>query len=474
MAAEVLLATIVEDSPEEEYGASYPFDEQFGLEFDQDSYPTAYWKSPFYAFLQVNPEVALGALIALVDFCTERWQHEMQRHEGARVSIELALRSGTQKEFAGNHAVFDWPQENSTHAGQLHSALAALEKWLCVSIEKDTDVSPYIERLLGESHSVAFLGVLLNVGKYRPVLFEGVLRPLLAHESLYFWDKYRLDASQYRFDAAAWARQGETIFQMAREWWSAAYRRIKLRAVAARLVAFRPEVAAFLAAVIKQWELPEHKKSALEIRMLQAELDRDNYTEDSDGVAGQMQFQYPESLQRDVASYQQAAEPTLRTLMAPHHCGELLRKSAELTAEQADGLATFLSAPSPGVDTDAKEEEQRIARIAVASTLIVRALPWLDARPQLRDSATGIVNAVIGQIGDSSELLRGRMLSNRGDVEFVAHVAIHDLLRSPASPTAERAVVRVLTSGNAAAVATLMLLAYAHKEKLGSAWRRLI
>lgn len=474
VAAEVLLATIIEDSPKEEYGVSYRFDEQFGLEFDQDSYPTAYWKSPFYAFLQVNPDVALGALIALVDFCTERWQHEMQRHERGRVSIALTLRSGTQKEFAGNHAVFDWAQENSTHAGQLHSALAALEKWLCVSIGRDVDVSPYIERLLGESHSVAFLGVLLNVGKFRPALFEGVLRPLLAHQSLYFWDKYRLDALQYRFDAATWARQGETIFQMAREWWSAAYRRVELRAVAARLVAFKPEVVAFLAAVIKQWELPEHEKSALELRMLQAELDRNNYNEDPEGVSGRMLFQYPESLQRDVASYQQAAEPTLRTLMLPHQCGEVLRKSAELTAEQADGLAVFLSAPSSGVNTDVKEEDQRIARIAVASTLIVRARPWLDTRPQVRDSARATVSAVIDQIDDIGELPHGRMLSNRGELEFAAHVAMHDLIRSPASPDAGRTVLRVLTSGNEAAIATLTSLAYAHREKLGGAWWRLL
>ena len=473
-AAEILLAMLIEDSPEEEYSRHSGLNDCYGMEFDLGSYPTAYWQSAFYIFLQIAPDIALGALISLADFCTERWDHERIRRGADPIGITLTFPDGTRKNFVGNHVLLDWVQENSTHAGQLYCALAALEKWLCAGLDNGTDVTPYIRRLLEDSHSVAVLGVLLNLGKYRPVLFEGVLRPLLAHESLYFWDKYRMDALQYRFDAAAWARQGETIFQMAREWWSAANRRVELRTLAARLVAFRPEMAAFLAASIQQWELPEHEKSALELRMLQAELDRENYNADPDGGGGQLLFRYPDSLQRDVASYQQAVEPGLRALLLPHQCGELLRNSVELTAEQTDGLAAFLSAPSPGVGTDAKEEEQRIARIAVASTLIVRALPWLDARPQLRDSAMGIVNAVIDEIDDSSELLRGRMLSNRGDVEFVAHVAIHELLRSPASLNAGRAVLRVLTSGNEAAVATLMSLAYAHKEKLGNTWWRLI
>ncbi|HEX9202301.1 MAG TPA: ATP-binding protein [Acidobacteriaceae bacterium] len=473
VAAEVLLAVLIEDSPEEEYRPHPGLSDNHGMEFDHDSYPTAYWQSAFYIFLQIAPDSALGALIALVDFCTERWDYERQRHGADRISIVLDLPGGTQKEFVGNHSVLDWSQENSTHAGQLHCALAALEKWLCAGLDGGTDVTPYIQRLLDSSRSVAVLGVLLNVGKYRPVLFEGLLRPLLAHQPLYFWDKYRLDTLQWRFDAAAWARQGEAIFQMAREWWSAAYRRVALRSIAAHLVAFKSEIAAYLAAIIKQWELPGHEKAALELRILQAELDRDNYKEDPDG-SGRMQFEYPESLQRDVASYQRATEPTLRILMLPHECGQLLGKPAELTAEKAEGLAGFLGAPLPGMNTDVKEDDQCLARIAVASTLLARARPWLDAHPEIRDSARATLRAVVDQIGDDSEFLRGRMLSSRGELEFVAHAVMHDFIRSPASSDAGHAVLRVLTSGNEAAVATLTSLAYAHREQLGGAWWRLL
>ena len=59
VAGEVLLACIIEDPPEEEYSSVRDFDDELGIEFDQECYPTAPWKSPFYAFVQINPNVAL-------------------------------------------------------------------------------------------------------------------------------------------------------------------------------------------------------------------------------------------------------------------------------------------------------------------------------------------------------------------------------------------------------------------------------
>lgn len=479
VAAEVLLATIIEDSPEEEIGGGHRFDDGVGLEFDQSSYPTAYWKSPFYPFLQVNPDTALGALIALVDFCSERWEHEMQRHGADRLNIALTLQSGTLKEFVGNHSVFDWAQDNSTRAGQLHSALAALEKWLCVSIESGIDISPYIERLLGTSHSVALLGVLLNVGKFRPALLQGMLRPLLANRRLYVWDKNRVDAMQYRFDAGAWARQGEVIFQMARAWCSAPYRNVTLRQLAAHLVAFHTDIAEFLAVAIEQWETPQDEKAALELRMLKAELDRNNYRQVHDRATGDaaVQFTYPDALRREVEDYQRAVGPVMHTLTLPMQCSELLSTTPdELTAVQAEDLAKLLSPTFPGTNARLGEHERRIARIAAASTLLARARPWLDTHNDVRHIAKEIVQAVVDQIPDGTDLLRARMLSSRGgELEFVAHAVMQEFISAKGmSAEAGIALLRVLTSGDEAATRTLTSLAYERRGLLGHIWWRLL
>jgi hypothetical protein len=95
-------------------------------------------------------------------------------------------------QFRGNYWVFKWSQENSTHSGQLNSALAALERWLYDLIDAGGDVTERIEHLLRTSDSVAVLGVLMNVGKYRPEFFLGPLKPLLALHRSYLWDSNRV------------------------------------------------------------------------------------------------------------------------------------------------------------------------------------------------------------------------------------------------------------------------------------------
>jgi hypothetical protein len=135
-----LSSHIIYRPPKEEYGSSPRFDEGFGLESDRHSYPTAYWKRQFLSFLQINSNVALEALIALVDFCTERWISEWRRHsKGPHPQIAIRLDDGSERIFSGNHIVFDWAQINSNRAGQLHSGLAALARWLCLAIDKGSE-----------------------------------------------------------------------------------------------------------------------------------------------------------------------------------------------------------------------------------------------------------------------------------------------------------------------------------------------
>jgi hypothetical protein len=278
VAAEILLAAIIDDSPKEEYGSSPRFDDGFGLESDRHSYPTAYWKSQFLSFLQINPNVALDALIALVNFCTERWISEWRRHsKESHPQIAIRLDDGSERIFAGNHIVFDWAQINSNRAGQLHSGLAALERWLCLAIDSGNEISPYIDRILRTSNSVSLLGVLINVGKYRPDLFKSDLRLLITIERLYRWDDYRKDALQYHSVGEPWARQGEVIFQMAKNWYLAPYRQQALRSVVPKLAMADPELNEFVGEATGGWEELADAKAALDLRILKAEIDGRNY-----------------------------------------------------------------------------------------------------------------------------------------------------------------------------------------------------
>jgi hypothetical protein len=61
----------------------------------------------------------------------------------------------------------------------------ALEKWLYEQIDQEIDIQPYLSRILAESESMAFAGILLDIGKKNPGLFSGVLQPLLSVWLLY-------------------------------------------------------------------------------------------------------------------------------------------------------------------------------------------------------------------------------------------------------------------------------------------------
>jgi len=115
-----------------------------------------------------------------VNFCTERWEAEEQR-ERRQVppATVITLRSGEGHELKGDFGLFKISQTDSHHAGQLSSALAALEQWLRTLLDAGLDVAPYIENILANSNSVATRGVLINVGKYKPELFKDPLKSLI-------------------------------------------------------------------------------------------------------------------------------------------------------------------------------------------------------------------------------------------------------------------------------------------------------
>ena len=233
VAAELLLALIIEDRPEESYGSRSLLEEGLEIKFDDTAYPTAFWKSPFYGFLRLNPAIALEAIIELVNFCTERWADERAKDVGEHPpEMTITLGDGTARKFIGNYRVYTWLYVSSRKTGQLHCALAALERWLCDLLDQGTDVSGVAEKLAQNCKSVAVLGVLVSVGKYRPALFSGFLKPLLGMQWLYVWDEGWVQNFGNNFDEYSWSRQGEMVFRIAREWFFAKHRSVRLEGFA--------------------------------------------------------------------------------------------------------------------------------------------------------------------------------------------------------------------------------------------------
>jgi hypothetical protein len=466
VAAEVLLATLIEGSPEEQYGTSR-FDEGFGLQFDRESYPTAYWKSPFFSFLQINRETALVTLIKLVNFCTGRWAAEWRKaFSGSPPSVILHLPDG-ERAFLGDTMMFCWSQSNSMHAGQLNSSLAALERYLTMALDAGVDIEPVLQQILLTGASAAFLGVLSNIGKYRPQLFKDIFRPLVTNRRIYEWDDERLKALPYAF-VAQWAQQGEFVFNMARDWHHAPYRQKSMREVVKDVARSDAGFAAHVNDATAQWQLPSDRKRALEIRILAAQLDSRNYTSGADGAE---EFTWPQDLASDVQAFQNEKASVLQILQLPARCLQFLGSDASLNEQSAERLTAMLDTIE--AETELEEEFKAQARIAAAAALLARGSAWLDAHQAIRQRCQTILDAVLNAIPDTIDELRASRLERAGILQFVAHAVFARWIET-GTAEAQTTLLKIITSGDAAAVRTIFDLAHARRSQLRERWRRLL
>lgn len=475
VAAEVLLALIIEDAPEETYGRRVSIDDDIGLKFDSGGYPTGYWKSPFYVFLQLNPTVALAALLELVNFCSERWQASARREGAVPFRTVLKLSDGATHEYVGNFQVFCWSQRDSHHNGRVFSALAALERWLCQLVENGKDITQHIDHLLRHSNSVAILGVLLNVGKYYERLFKGPLRPLMSLHQFFRWDAARVNNFGGRsFDGMTWIRSGEVVFNIARRWSQAAYRQKTLQQIGIELIKMDAGIAEYLIVSSQSWVSPNPRdeKMTLDFSISKALLDRRNYVSAPDVESGDaLEFQFPKELEESIARFQRDSAASRAVLRVPDICREWLNGSSTVPAAQAVEFARTLKAV---IQCDLDEEFKRAARVAVAAVLLTRASDWLEQNREVKGDAYKIAEAELASIGDEPELLSYHYWVGKiSSMEFVAYLVAEEWMTNPSMETDAKALL-IITCGDDRAVQVLIGKAHQNRIALGTRYWRLL
>ena len=166
----------------------------------------------FCSFSASRPNQALSFIIRLTNFGTHRYTED-------RVWLDVMV-DGQARHWYGDSNVFrwhhDWPM---SHGSQIQSGLMALEQWLYEQIDQGIPIEPWIARILAESESVAFAGVLLDVGKRAPELFSTVLAPLFFTWEIWDWDFQLATLRQSeRQPPGFWGRQAPRLFTLAQEW----------------------------------------------------------------------------------------------------------------------------------------------------------------------------------------------------------------------------------------------------------------
>ncbi len=373
-------------------------------------------EKPFYAFLQINADAVLGFLHQLVDFATERWvRYARGRRDTDPPTISVTLSDGTLRAYAGRYWVFAWSHENSLSIGQIHCALAALERWLCDLVDAGADIEARIETLLKTTNSV-MLGVLVNVGKHKPELFKGPPRPLLGALEMFEWDDSRVRAHATSFDAGAWARKGDFVFEMAKTWGLAPYRQTRLREIVSRLILCDRDIAEFVLACTSQWTAPVTEKEKLELKILLSELDYRNYTEGVDPATGRQgfEFKYPPDVAAEITAFQNDNARLVEALTFPQRCRRFLNGTALLNSADAERIASLMAAVDGEEKVDVDDEMRQAPRVAAAAVLLLRGRDWLVNHAEVATRAQLILDTAFTEISDEEMEIGSRTLDCRG------------------------------------------------------------
>ena len=141
VAAEVMFATLLDIPREGHYPNDiHDFDEH-GFRRGELRYETLFWTSgPFLTFLRVQPDVALKAIIRLVNFGTDRG---LELREDYRTPIDLQVMvDGEPIVWRGHQHSYLWHRGHVFGPWAVCCALMSLERWLYLQMDAERPIEP--------------------------------------------------------------------------------------------------------------------------------------------------------------------------------------------------------------------------------------------------------------------------------------------------------------------------------------------
>jgi hypothetical protein len=237
-AAEVLLAALIEPPTNSFYGGDF-LRARLGLDDCRACDPPFYHQGPFWTLLRSGDELAdfsLALVIRVVNFAAERWREHRERldaeyggdPEGGPVSVRVPGEPGW-VEHPGDRSALHWHDGWPARPSALSSMLMAVERWLYDEADAGRPIDRWVGRILGEGRSAALVGVLVDLGKYRPELLAGSLRPIVGAAEVYAMEpRLLVERAGVAFWSVPWSRHGEDAWNRARDWHTMPHRKTAL------------------------------------------------------------------------------------------------------------------------------------------------------------------------------------------------------------------------------------------------------
>jgi hypothetical protein len=473
-ALEVLLAVCIEEPQREDY--SYQPMRECGVDHWRSGDPPLFCRGPFLQFLRQAPEQGLSFVLRLVNFATRRF--------AGNESLTVVLGNESRAWF-GDNRVFRWHHDWPLSSGAvIQCSLMALEQWLYEQIDRGENIDRWLTRILRESESLAFAGLLFDVGKRLPTLFSGVLKPLLRNWVLLDWDRQATTLRQKESGALGyWGLQPRLMIEIGRRWYGMPHRRnllIYLNGGVIETMIGDEEHGPFFEGLRADWSRELDAQGQPEtLRLLIERFNPANYTfEMRDGKQVPVGFQWPEAIERRNTEDLRRIGAESMLMRLPQRCRDRLDAARPLSEEELAWLWTYLqdteARPAPvAVDGDPIIHAQDVLCGGIA-VLVVLHHDWLIADPGriawCRRKLAAVLEQPPSPFRFDSETASGEC---KWDT-FAAEAGVALLARNRDDALARRLAAIGVIGFHYSTTARTMLSACRHRERLGDDFNRML
>jgi len=396
IASEVILALLIrEPLPEDRVGYRSSLGmEDLDIESVAGWYPAMYFHGPFLPFLQRQPAAAIGMIVRLVNFATERWAESRDPGSPREPACIVIRASGEEFRWVGNLDVYFWYRERLIHPHAIPTALMALEKWLYDLAEAEQNLDQWIAQILQSSRSVALAGVLIALGRKFPKLFRGPLRPLLGVWQFQQWEQnYAIegfDRMCLGMTLMSWARYGEEVFNVAKAWHTLPHRATALNDLTIRLFVEDVEIRGALEEARREWqqELVRRKNEGKEwgyLEQMIAVYDIENWSVQEVEEGLKIEWKAPQELQERRQPEVERTQRVQTLLGFPIQCRARLEENKPLLPLEIEPFWSLINQVANYDPIESSPGDTTFPAHAIVggiAVLVVFHTDWLEADPE--------------------------------------------------------------------------------------------
>ena len=480
VAIEVLLAVCIENPQHEDLLGGSRRHDRYSLEFWNSGWPPLYFRGPFLQLLRQIPASGVDVAIRLVNFATSRWADAQPRRR-ARLGTDLPsaddltvsvhCETGT-REWRGDSVVYRWHLDAHVESRVLSCVLMALEKWLYEEADSGKDIGRWCNEIIERSQSVAFAGLLANVGKKYPHLFAAELRPILGTWAFHVWEQNILvERRATPAWSISWWQQPRELTRLAREWHTFEHRRRDLTLIACYLLFNVPSMASFFDACVERWQrdvMEAREPRSLEI--LIERLRRANYRKvTTEEGSVHYEFVPPTSLAERIERDSQSADNEMLLMTFPMTCRQLLDGARSMAAADVDGFWETLQLIASRDQTDPEFPSQLAdALTGGIAVLLILQREWLVRDPEKHAWCVSQLSRVAQQPPDRAQFDCPEAVGEHTWDYFLAEAGVALLEASPEDEFARMLVALGICGFHYGTTRRTMRRAFACRNALGA------